>query len=145
MMYETSYKKVRLMKKKIALVALSLLSVAAMQADSYSHLTFQRKDGSCLSFPVASLAMVVSGEKLLVYGGGKNGELGLSDLSCMYFSTADVTGIQDVEKKAGVLEVYSLQGVKYGCFESMEEMRSCVPAGVYVIRQQGKTQKIIIR
>lgn len=48
MMYETSFLKVRLMKKKIALVALSLLSVAAMQADSYSHLTFQKKDGSCL-------------------------------------------------------------------------------------------------
>lgn len=133
------------MKKKIVLVALSLLSVAAMQADSYSHLTFQKKDGSCLSFPVASLAMVVSGEKLLVYAGSENSAIDVSDLSCMYFSTADVTGIQEVEKKVGMLEVYSLQGVKYGCFESMEEMRSSVPAGVYVIRQQGKTQKMIIR
>lgn len=133
------------MKKKIVLVALSLLSVAAMQADSYSHLTFQKKDGSCLSFPVASLAMVVSGEKLLVYAGSENSAIDVSDLSCMYFSTADVTGIQEVEKKVGMLKVYSLQGVKYGCFESMEEMRSSVPAGVYVIRQQGKTQKMIIR
>lgn len=133
------------MKKKIALVALSLLSMATMQADSYSHLTFQRKDGSCLSFSVASLAMVVSGEKLLVYAGSENSAIDVSDLSCMYFSTADVTGIHDVEKKAGVVEVYSLQGVKYGCYESVEEMRSSVPAGVYVIRQQGKTQKMIIR
>ena len=81
----------------------------------------------------------------MVYAGSENSAIDVSDLSCMYFSTADVTGIQDVEKKVGVLEVYSLQGVKYGCFESMEEMRSSVPAGVYVIRQQGKTQKMNIR
>ena len=81
----------------------------------------------------------------MVYAGSENSAIDVSDLSCMYFSTADVTGIHDVEKKAGMVEVYSLQGVKYGCFESMEEMRSSVPAGVYVIRQQGKTQKMIIR
>lgn len=135
------------MKKRFVFLLSAMLATAATKAETYPYLTFQSADGTMQSVEVESLTMTFSDGKLLVSNGTKSLELAVADLSSMFFSTSDATGIETVSaaETDGNVAVFSLQGTSVGSFSSVQQLRTSAPAGVYIIKKGGKTQKITVR
>lgn len=109
-------------------------------ADDYSYLTFQSTDGTISSVAVESLTITVSNGKLLATNAAGTKTFTLKELSKMYFSS-DPTGIESIENEKlrnGENEkIYNLSGQKM----SNGQMKR----GIYVIRQNGKTRKVVVK
>ncbi len=123
------------------------MSGPVAHADSYPYLTFQKSDGTTVSMESASLVMTFSDGKLIASNGTDSQELTVADLSKMYFSESGATGIQDVDvaDADGEAEVFSLQGVSYGKFSTVQSFLNTAEPGVYIVKVNGKSQKIMVR
>lgn len=135
------------MKKKFMFLFSAMLAVAAAHAETYPYLTFQKVDGSMVSIGVESLTMTFSDGKLIASNGSESQELTVSDLSSMYFSSENTTGIKDIaiSDADGEVEVFSIHGVSYGKYCNLQAFTSKATAGVYVVKGNGKTQKIAVK
>ena len=135
------------MKKRFMFLFPAMLAAAAAHADTYPYLTFQKADGTTVSIKVDSLTMTFSDGKLVVSNGTDGQELTVAELSSMYFSTSDATGIKEVaiSDVDGEVEAFSLQGVSYGKYASLQVFKDKATPGVYVVKGNGKTQKITVR
>lgn len=111
-----------------------MLGTLSMQADDYSYLTFQTTAGEKVSVSTESLTLSISGTTLTAGGN----TFTLTNLSKMYFTTADVTAIAQVniDELSEKAEIYDLKGRKV----SKKEMVK----GVYLVKTQGKTYKMIV-
>lgn len=133
------------MKRLLILVSV-VCSVMFAHADGYSYLTFEQADGGLLSFDVESLEMYFDGGTLYVQNASGSKSLTVSDLKRMYFSS-EATGITDLSatSKAGPLSVYDLTGKSVGQFGSVSQMQSTLSKGVYVVKQNNHTSKIVVK
>lgn len=123
------------------------LPLLAAHAESYPYLTFQKADGSLQSIGVEALEMTFQDGKLVYSNSTGTGTLKLADLAAMYFSSTDATAITSptADSGDGKVEVFSLQGVSYGTFANLQAMKESVPTGTYIVKTNGKTQKIAVR
>lgn len=123
--------------KKIVLLCMALVGALTVQAEDYAYLTFETTDGAKASVAVSSLTLTISGSSLTA--GSQT--FTLSNLSKMYFSTADETATGISEITAATLdeaaEIYDLQGHKV----AKDQMRR----GVYIVKSNSKTYKMIVR
>ena len=127
--------------KKILLFLLTLIGMS-VHAEDYSYLTFETADGTKTSVAVSSLTLTIAGGKLTA--GDKT--FTLSELSKMYFSTTDATGIEKVISTVdGEVEVFNLRGVSIGKYNSMSEAANSLKTGVYIIKGKSKTLKISVK
>lgn len=135
------------MKKRFMFLICACLSGVMVHAVTYSYLTFQKADGTVVSMGVESLTMTFSDGKLVVSNGSDTQTLTVSELSMMYFSATDATGIKDVPNIASnaELEVFDIQGVSLGKFADLKTMKAKAKPGVYVVKANGKTQKIAVK
>ncbi len=135
------------MKKELLFIIGTCMSGPVAHADSYPYLTFQKSDGTTVSMESASLVMTFSDGKLIASNGTDSQELTVADLSKMYFSEIGATGIQDVDVSDadGEVEVFSLQGVSYGKFSTVQSFLNTAEPGVYIVKVNGKSQKIMVR
>ncbi len=135
------------MKKELLFIIGTCMSGPVAHADSYPFLTFQKSDGTTVSMESASLVMTFSDGKLIASNGTDSQELTVADLSKMYFSESGATGIQDVDVSDadGEVEVFSLQGVSYGKFSTVQSFLNTAEPGVYIVKVNGKSQKIMVR
>ncbi len=135
------------MKKELLFIIGTCMSGPVAHADSYPYLTFQKSDGTTVSMESASLVMTFSDGKLIASNGTDSQELTVADLSKMYFSESGATGIQDVDVSDadGEVEVFSLQGVSYGKFSTVQSFLNTAEPGVYIVKVNGKSQKIMVR
>ena len=135
------------MKKRLTFLVSAVMAVMVAHADTYPYLAFRKTDGTTAAVGTAELTMTFTGGKLIVTNGTENLELTVADLESMYFSSGDVTGIREapLTDANGEVKAFSLQGVSYGKFGSLQTFKSQAPAGVYVIKGNGKTQKITVR
>lgn len=123
--------------KKIVLLCMALVGALSVQAEDYAYLTFETTDGAKASVAVSSLTLTISGSTLTA--GSQT--FTLSNLSKMYFSTADETATGISEITAATLdeaaEIYDLQGHKV----AKDQMRR----GVYIVKSNSRTYKMIVR
>ena len=125
--------------KKSMLLFMALIGAMNVQAEDFSYLTFEMTDGAKASVSVASLTLSINGNTLTA--GSQT--FTLANLSRMYFSATDetTTGIEEIESDKllidGSTEIYDLKGRKI----SKTEMKK----GVYIVKTQNKTYKIIVR
>lgn len=135
------------MKKKLMMFICVCLSGMIAHADSYSCLTFQKADGTVTSVSVASLTMTFSDGKLHIGNEDGSYEFALADLSSMYFSNGDVTPVKGITSAMsdGDVEAFTLQRMSLGKFCSLQELKQRVPAGVYMVKSNGKTQKTVFK
>ena len=123
--------------KKIVLLLMALVGGLSVQAEDYAYLTFETTDGAKASVAVSSLTLTISGSTLTA--GSQT--FTLSNLSKMYFSTADETATGISEITAATLdeaaEIYDLQGHKV----AKDQMRR----GVYIVKSNSRTYKMIVR
>ena len=135
------------MKKKFLFLIGTCLYGVMAHADSYPYFTFQKSDGSTVTMESTSLTMTFSDGKLIASNGTDSQELTVSDLLKMYFSEDGATGIQnvDVSDADGEVEVFSLQGVSYGTFGTLQSFKNSAEPGVYIVKVNGRSQKIMVR
>ena len=123
--------------KKILLLFMAMVGTMTAQADNYSFLTFETTDGAKASVAVENLTLTISGTTLTA----GSQQFTLSNLSKMYFSTADetTTGIEEVTAATldEATDIYDLQGHKI----SKEQMRK----GVYIVKTKNRTYKMVVR
>lgn len=135
------------MKKKVLFLIMACLPIVAIHAEDYPYLTFQKADGTLLSVGVESLEMTFQDGNLNYTNSAGTGTLTVADLASMYFSSADVTAISSLTADSSDCKVqaFSLQGTSYGTFDSMQSMKASVPTGMYIVKTNGKTQKIAVK
>ena len=114
-----------------------MVGTLTAQADNYAYLTFETTDGAKASVAVENLTLTISGTTLTA----GSQQFTLSNLSKMYFSTADetTTGIEEVTAATldEATDIYDLQGHKI----SKEQMRK----GVYIVKTKNRTYKMVVR
>lgn len=133
--------------KKVTLLIMACLPLLAAHAESYPYLTFRKADGTLQSVGVESLEMTFQNGKLTYTNSTGTGTLTLAELAAMYFSSTDATAITALtaDSNDGKVEAFSMQGVSYGTFASLQAMKASVPTGMYIVKTNGKTQKIAVR
>ncbi|MBR6375482.1 MAG: hypothetical protein IKR91_04535 [Alloprevotella sp.] len=116
------------------LLFIFIIGGLAAHAEEYPYLTFETTDGAKTSVSVESLSLTFSGTTLTA--GSQTFDL--SNLTKMYFSTADeTTGIETltVDALSEMTNIYDLQGKEIRK-EQMEK-------GVYIIKTKQGTYKIL--
>lgn len=123
--------------RKVLLSLILMMGATAVNADSYTYLTFELTDGSKASVSVSSVSLNFSGTTLTV----GNETYTLTNLSKMYFTTSDqtTTGIESVttETLNEAAEIFDLNGHKV----QKSEMKN----GVYIVKTKTGTHKMIVR
>lgn len=128
--------------KRILLVLTMMMGSLVTFATDYTYLTFEKSDGSLTSVALSSLTITLSGTTLTA--GGQT--FALSDLKKMYFTTADVTAIDEIGSTAdSEVEVFTLTGCAMGKYCSMREAMSAMGTGVYILKSKSKTLKVSVR
>ena len=134
------------MKKSLLSSVLFMLAVTA-GAEAYPYLSFQYADGTASSFGTESLSFTDSGSKLVVSNGSTSQTLSVADITKMFFTANDVSGISEVTSEGtdGNLEVYNISGIYIGKFANARSLGETVEPGIYLVKQNGKTKKIAVR
>ena len=132
--------------KQLLLTLILAAGAHVSWADTYPYLSFEQTDGTMLSLNADALTMTFDGDKLVANDGQTTTTLSVAQLSRMFFS-AENTAIVDINADAAdaQAEVYSAAGVFVGKFANAAEARTKMKGGVYVIKQNGKTFKMIAR
>lgn len=119
-----------------------MTGILTAHAESYTHLTFEKSDGTLTSVALSSLSITISGTTLTA----GDQSFALADLTKMYFTTADVTAIDEVNTAVnGEVEVFSMSGIAMGKFTTMQEAMSSLRTGVYIVKSNGKTIKVAVK
>lgn len=123
------------MKKFILLLSIMTSSLAAKASD-YAYLTFEMTDGTKASVQALSLLIKISGTTLTV----GDQTFTLTNLSKMYFSTADqTTGITPITTSElnATTDIYDLKGRKVS--------KGQLQKGVYVVKHKNGNYKIAVK
>lgn len=128
--------------KAFLLTSLLFAVGTGVQADDYQYLTFQKTDGTEQSLSVSSLQLVVSDGTLVATNTAGTVNFTLTELSSMYFSaTATGVGSTATIAAAGTYEIYNTAGTLLYKGSAMPSL----PAGVYVVKQNGQTSKLFVK
>ena len=117
-----------------------MVGTLTAQADGYTYLTFETTDGAKTSVDVSSLPVTINLDNSTLTIGSQT--FALADLSKMYFSTqSETTGISEElrvnSEEFASATFYDLQGHKV----TKEQMKK----GVYIVKTNGKTYKIVVK
>ena len=135
--------------KRLLCATLLLQGIAAIagaeEGYAYPYLTFRSAAGVSKSVAVESLEISFADGKLIARNATDEVTIELSGLDKMYFS-AEPAGVADAfAPVGGAVTVYSMQGVDLGKFPSCADAVSRLPRGIYVIKNDGRNQKMVIR
>jgi hypothetical protein len=118
-----------------------------VQAYEYPYLVFQNTEGTTTAFAVESLTITISEGKLVAKNAEGTQSFSLGDLSKMYFTRqADLTGISDTDTSEDeIVEVFTTGGIKLGKYLNINEAKSSLKPGLYILKSRQKTFKITIK
>ena len=134
--------------RKIGVVLAVLVCSMLTHAGDYAYLVFTNTVGSKTALPVANLTMTVNGAQLDVTNAEGTVHFTLTDLAAMQFSTDGESlpeGIENVLNADAPLTVYSVNGMSLGTFNSLVQAVQQLDKGTYVMVQNGKSQKMIVK
>jgi hypothetical protein len=133
--------------KKLVLTTLITLGSLQAQAYDYPYLVFQNTEGTTTAFAVESLTITISDGKLVAKNAEGTQSFTLGDLSKMYFTRqADLTGISDTDTSEDeIVEVFTTGGIKLGKYLNINEAKSSLKPGLYILKSRQKTFKITIK
>lgn len=132
------------MKSWMILIAVCLSGMVA-HASTYPYLTFLSTDGTTTLISTTGLVIRFSDGKLIATNGTETKEISVASLTRMSFSDNNATGLQEssLQKVDGQVEAFSIGGLNMGKFNSVQAFRQSAPAGIYVVKGNGKIQKIV--
>lgn len=134
------------MKKRLLIFFSMLLFIATARAGDYKSLVFQTSSGTT-AVDLSSLVLTIANGKLTATNSSGTESFTLTDLIKMYFSTETTTGIKGVSTDSTdkPVTVYDVNGREMGSYSSLEAAKSSLRQGVYVIKQDNQTFKIVVR
>lgn len=118
-------------------------AVSLVQADTFEWLTFTLADGSEVAVAAENLLINYGDGVLNLSSPSVNTSFEIANLRSMRF-TSDASGIFITESGlAGIAEYFTVAGVSAGFFESADDARSTLPGGVYIVRRDNKSWKVL--
>lgn len=136
--------------KQWILFLMAIVAIQVFAADyTYKYLVFTGSDGKQTTVATDGLTLSVTNNGLVATNSEGSTTLPLSSLAKMEFSEGSTTtpieqGITALEQEEPV-EAYNLSGIYQGTFSSVSEMKRSLGKGVYVITQNGKNAKMIVK
>jgi len=129
--------------KRFMLIAVLMATTAFAWASDYKYLVLQQTDGTEIPLPAEGLRLSFSNGNLVASDGTS---VSLTSLKMMCFSD-DVTAIESLsaDSTAGAIEVYTTSGILMGHFDSVPAARLSLQPGIYVMKNNGRTQKIAVK
>ena len=134
------------MKKIILLVLLVCAGIA--QAGEYAYLVFTNTEGTKTALSVTDMTLNVNGSQLDVTNVDGSVSFTLTDLAAMQFSVDGENlseGMENVLNADGSVTVYAINGMSLGSFSSMIQAVQQLDKGIYVIVQNSKSQKLVVK
>lgn len=126
----------------LTFLALSF-GIFRMNAADYPWLTFTLADNTEVSVASDNLQMDYADGILHLSSPAVNETFDVSSLESMRFSSV-ATGIDDVKvSEDGLLDMFSMSGVRVGQFASLNEAKVSLPSGIYTVKGKNKTIKVI--
>ncbi|MGN1245329.1 MAG: hypothetical protein ACI4UN_01720 [Muribaculaceae bacterium] len=124
-----------------------LQGVAAIAGDGfdYPYMAFQGIDGTKQTVAVESLEITFANGKLMAHSAADEVSLELSQLDKMYFTTEQAGVAGTFAPVSGTTTVYSMQGVNLGTFASLSDAVNSLQRGLYVVKTDGRTQKMAVK
>jgi len=130
--------------KKILLTMMCVIGLTTAKAYDFSYLVFQTETGATTSVDVNDLTITINGSSLVVTNGSGTQTFTLSELSKMYFS--DTAGISDITNdEAEEVEIYTPSGMSMGKFDNLLSAQNQLEKGVYIVKSNSKTSKIVVK
>lgn len=115
-------------------------------ADVYPYLSFETSDGEVVSVGVENLQMTFADGKLTVSAADGTKEFTVADLSRMFFATSATTAIKEISVVGDLPKaVYSLSGMFLGNYASTDDIREALGSGVYIMKDNNNTTKIMVK
>jgi len=131
--------------RKIVLVLAVCCAMMAQAAD-YPYLVFTSTAGITTSLSVSNMTLKVNGAQLDVTNAEGTVNFTLTELASMEFSATDpTTALENVLDGDKPVQVYSINGMSLGSFSSLVQAVQQLDKGVYIMVQNGKSQKLIVR
>ncbi|MBR4276609.1 MAG: hypothetical protein IKQ32_06550 [Prevotella sp.] len=135
------------MRKIILTAVVAMMSIITMQAEGYDYpfLTFQTTTGELTSVAVDGLTLTVDDGNIVTSAGAT---FALSSLAKMYFTSADVTAIENVNANDngnldGSITVYTHDGAMVGTFGSIKSALPQLRKGAYIVKGISGTIKVM--
>ncbi len=128
------------MKKIIILALLAIFTLGTHAAD-YNYLKFTQSDGSTKSISASDLSITFSDGNMIATSGSSTVTIALTSLTKMEFSNSGETGIESIKTNFTIddaTEIYDMNGRRI-------PSGSALSRGVYIIKSNGKTQKIVVK
>ena len=124
--------------KTILLTAILVVSFATIKAEDYKFFTIEKTDGTSQTMTAVGLTINYTDGYLVAQNGNETTKILLSDLKRMYF-TNEAAAISDItDEKASNNETYDMQGRRITDKPLMNR-------GIYIIKKDGKTQKVFVK
>jgi hypothetical protein len=131
--------------RKMFLIAL-LVCAGMVQAGEYAYLVFTNTEGTKTALSVTDLTMTVNGTQLDVTNAEGTVNFTLTELASMEFSETNVvTALENVLDGDKPVQVYSINGASLGSFSSLVQAVQQLDRGAYVMVQNGKSQKLVVK
>ena len=134
-------------KKKIILLVLLVCAWIA-QAGEYAYLVFTNTECTKTALSVTDMTLNVNGAQLDVTNVDGSVSFTLTDLAAMQFSVDGENlpeGMENVLNADGSVTVYAINGMSLGSFSSMIQAVQQLDKGTYVIVQNSKSQKLVVK
>lgn len=131
---------------KLLILLFSLAISVTTMADDYTTLTFVSSDGSQTSVAASGLCITFADGQLVGENGNSSITLDLGQLQKMYFGQATgIVAAATADDGSSEATLYTLGGVKVGTFGTLDEARSQLRPGVYIVKTSNKTFKTTIK
>ena len=128
------------------LIAGFLTMTAAVAFADYNYLEFKYADGSVRSLQTDGLVIRIDGSELQVTNSESESlQVNASLLASMQFVNEATGKVSNLTSSAAPVEIYNLNGVRIGNYDSADQALQTLPQGVYVIKKaNGETVKLIV-
>ena len=139
------------MKKWIAIILTTIAMQAQADDFTYKYLVMTDASGTETALSAEGLKLCVANGYLVASNDGETtATFELASLVSMTFTeeaSSVVTAIDSTLGTAqeGEVEAYNLSGVRLGTFGSMNQLKSALGRGIYIVKQNGTTKKITLK
>ena len=133
--------------RKMLIIALLAAAMLPAMAGEYTYLVFTNTSGTTTALTATNLSATVSGSTLIVTNNDGTVNFTLTELANMQFSVngETVSALENVLDGDKPVTAYSISGTALGTFGNLVQAAQQLDRGTYVIVQNGKSQKLVVR
>lgn len=131
-------------KVKLLVIGAALMLPQLSNAEDYQWLTFTMTDNTEMSVAADNLSITYNEGSLKLKSATVDQAIAVAHIKSMRFT--DTMGIHSISGNgddACKSEFYNIDGVKAGEYSSVEEARESLPSGIYIVKNNNTTLKVI--